>query len=135
MNNAPRNSLQSAARFTGRPDGVIVDHESGFEWYALPRSHNWDELMLEKDPTLPGEGWRVPTRAELMTLVTERLNADQLYLDPIFEGVAHAAQVWTADWGDTIAVVWSFDFALGMPVKDWTHPAHHLGVFLLRERT
>jgi hypothetical protein len=134
MSDAPRSKNQhSDGRFSRRADGVIVDHQSGFEWFALPDSCNWDHLMTS-DPSahLPGEGWRMPTRAELQTLVAHRRNADGRYLDAVFEGVPHAEQVWTDDWGNPPGTVWSFDFGRGKAVEDWDHPTHHLGVLMLR---
>jgi hypothetical protein len=134
MNDATRSKRDVAPRFSRQPDGVIVDHERGFEWFAVAGSYNWDEFMLGTGVALPGEGWREPTRAELATLVTRRRNADHLFLDSIFEGTPNAQQVWTSEWGDKPGVVWSFDFGRGKAVEDWTHPTHHLGLFLVRTR-
>ncbi|MFO0556889.1 MAG: hypothetical protein U0269_02605 [Polyangiales bacterium] len=133
MSDARGAKESSGQRFTRRPDGVIIDHESGLEWLALSSTRNWDELHCEPDVSLRAEGWRIPKRAELQTLVAGRKNADRRWLDPIFEGVANASRVWTDDWGDSQGVVWAFDFERGKAVEDWTHPTHHLGVFLLRE--
>lgn len=132
MSDSSRTRTPSAARFTRSAEGVIADHQSGFEWFALSSARNFDELTLERGDWPAGEGWRLPTRAELQTLVTAGRNADGLRLDRAFEGLAHMEKVWTDDWGATVAVVYSFDFARGKPVEDWTHPTHHLGVLLLR---
>ena len=73
MTDGRRFNEDSSRRFTRRPDGVIVDHERGLEWFALARTRNWDELMLEPFTPVPGEGWRVPKCAELQTDFRQQL--------------------------------------------------------------
>jgi hypothetical protein len=133
MNDRTRSADRTSSRFTRQGDGVIVDHERGFDWFALAQTRNWDALMLEPFAA-PGDGWRVPTRAELQTLVAKRKNADQLLLDPAFEGLHQLEQVWTDDWSHEPRIVWSFNFGRGKAVEDWDHPTHHLGVLIVRAR-
>jgi hypothetical protein len=122
----------AAGRFTRDADGVIVDHQTGFRWFVLPKAYNFDEFMLVPYPPLPGDGWRSPTRAELQTLVTKVRNAEYCFLDPVFLGERHAARVWTSEFSDKPGTVWAFDFETGRAFEDWDIPTRHSGVFLVQ---
>ena len=96
-----RRLQQKSKRFTKDSNGVIVDHETGKEWYFDPvKLLTWYEA--EKWVThlsVGGGGWRMPTMIELGSLLIH--NKNDLNLSPLFQ---------TTRWRSVgYGMVWSKD--------------------------
>lgn len=71
-------------RFIAYETGTVVDTRTGLEWFAGPGESTWHmaKEWVER-LTLPGGGWRMPTRDELQTLY--RKGVGECNMTPLFK--------------------------------------------------
>ncbi len=85
-------------RFTDNGDNTITDSKTGLIWAKEDdgKERNWKDAKAfceNNEMKLPGEGWRMPSREELLTIVDlERYGPA---IDPIFK-IADGTWFWSS---------------------------------------
>jgi hypothetical protein len=94
----------SNSRFSER-DGIVLDNETGLEWEVNFHQMTWDEAQEYAESLRLGgyDGWRVPTRPELESL----LNLEKANPASDFPGMP---SVW----------FWSSSFSTNFPHDAWS---------------
>ncbi len=102
-------------------DNVVVDHATGLMWYQSGSEKDmvWNEArQWVKDLNSRGyagnSDWRLPTVEEAASLLESSKNADDLYIDTVFD--VTQSSIWTGDKNDSASYldgVWSIRFTGG----------------------
>ncbi len=78
-------------RFIDNGDGTVTDRETDLIWQKdqAPERITWPQAQryiqqLNEENFAGHSDWRLPTHAELTTLILSQENNQRLYLDPIF---------------------------------------------------
>ncbi len=81
---------------------VIVDHATGLMWqkFGSPHSMSYADAQeyikqLNRERFAGYNDWRLPTVEELLSLIEEKKQSNELYIDPIFE--RKQSWCWSAD--------------------------------------
>lgn len=110
---------RGGVRFVKDVYGVIIDKQTGLQWYMGPnedmtwrQAQSWTQSL-----SAGGGGWRMPTVSELRGLygTGEYTPANKSYsvkIDPIFQ--LGACCPWSSDTRDAL-LAWLFDFDEGVP--------------------
>lgn len=85
-------------RFTDNGDNTVTDTKTNLTWAKEDdgKERNWKdakEFCEKNEMKLPGEGWRMPTREELLTIVD--LERYRPAIDPIFR-IAEGTWFWSS---------------------------------------
>lgn len=81
------NATTSSARFIDNGDKTVTDTKTGLTWQKTDdgKARTWkDAKKYCEEISLPGKGWRMPTREELESILD--LTRYNPAIDPIFEG-------------------------------------------------
>lgn len=102
--------LQDEQAFKGRfklENGVIEDLMLGLQWATVngQAMNHYDAEKYAQNLSLAGDGWRLPTRAELKSLCD---TSKQWHIDPVFN-INQWALVWTSELYDP-SYAWHFNF-------------------------
>ena len=86
------------SRFTDNNDGTITDKETNLTWMKEDNSKRmkWEEAKKyceSNEAKLPGEGWRLPTVKELISIVDYDRHSP--CIDPLFLGT-QSAYYWSS---------------------------------------
>lgn len=106
---ATRKSSDSG-RFILRQSGIIFDTSSGLEWYpSQDKGYTADEArQWARDLAVDGGGWKLPTRTELKSFVTDKHNAgNKCYRTPL---IGWSACGWVR--ADDSIMFTNFDFGV-----------------------
>jgi len=115
----------AADRFTDNGDGTVTDHELGLMWGKTDNQGDINWIQAEKwvSYTFPYtleknyENWRLPTLAELQSILTEEKNADGYEADcgqwvkaiPLIQ--LTCGWVWTSETSPNAPTARVFNFA------------------------
>lgn len=105
----PRDTGSASGRFTRTPCGSIADAASKLEWFVGPdvdmtfdQARDW-----AKELAVCGQGWGLPTLAQLATLHDPRLTAGTgfsvggkhwpAHIDPLFSGIGGGSWAWSRE--------------------------------------
>ncbi len=112
-------------RFTDNGDGTVTDNRTSLIWASdsgFPALVGADEAaQWVAERTLPGDGWRVPTFADLISL--DGLRDDHPFDNPppVFESPdAGVTGWWTSDWG--LIFLWTYTKLAHPPVSAGAWP-------------
>jgi hypothetical protein len=113
MPNPARVGLPNPAKYTRNADGTITDDVTGLTWDGRVEDVGLSEQDGAAQCAAKGEGWRLPTRLELVSLVDYTVPAPGPTIDAIFEGTPGAifwtSSIYAGDVGDA----WTVGFDAG----------------------
>jgi hypothetical protein len=113
MPNPARAGLPNPAKYTRNADGTITDDVTGLTWDGRVEDVGRSEQDGAAQCAAKGEGWRLPTRLELVSLVDYTVPAPGPTIDAIFEGTPGAifwtSSIYAGDVGDA----WTVGFDAG----------------------
>lgn len=89
--------MNTSPRFVDNGDNTVTDSKTNLLWMKEDdgKERNWADAKKyceDNEAKLPGEGWRMPTREELLTIVN--LERYSPAADPIFN--AKSSRYWTS---------------------------------------
>ena len=125
---------EKPSRFTDNGDGTVTDKETNLVWMKQDdgKRRTWKEAKEyaeENMAKLPGEGWRLPTVKELISIVDYEKNSPAI--DPVFTNT-QSAYYWTSSPHAGYSVsAWSVSFGggyvdwYGTNVEDYVRPVRH----------
>ncbi|EKO39078.1 MAG: hypothetical protein B193_2205 [Solidesulfovibrio magneticus str. Maddingley MBC34] len=105
----PRDAASASGRFTRTPCGSIADAAGKLEWFIGPDvDMTFDQAMdWAKALAVCGQGWVLPTMAQLASLRDPRLTAGTGFyaggkhwparIDPLFSGIGGGSWVWSRE--------------------------------------
>jgi hypothetical protein len=113
MPNPARAGLPNPAKYTRNADGTITDDVTGLTWDARVEDVGHSEQDADAACAARGEGWRLPTRLELVSLVDYTVAAPGPTIDAIFAHTPGAifwtSSIYAGDEGDA----WTVGFDAG----------------------
>ena len=97
-------------RYEKYANGVVLNTETGLEWYAGPdEGTNWYEAKRWVEGlNVAGGGWRMPTMQELQNLY--KIGAGKRNMTPLLKTTGW--WVWSGETKGSSSA-WTFDFSLG----------------------
>lgn len=113
MPNPARAGLPNPAKYTPNADGTITDDVTGLTWDGRVEDVGRSEQEGAAQCAAKGDGWRLPTRLELVSLVDYTVPAPGPTIDAVFEGTPGAifwtSSIYAGDEGDA----WTVGFDAG----------------------
>ncbi len=127
-NVAPRDAASAGGRFTRTPCGSIADAAGKLEWFVGPdvdmnfdQARNWAKALA-----VCGQGWGLPTMAQLASLRDPRQTAGTgfyaggrhwpAHIDPLFSGIGGGSWVWSREEPNT-ATANAYNFNQGTETR------------------
>lgn len=127
-NVAPRDAASAGGRFTRTPCGSIADTAGKLEWFVGPdvdmtidQARNWAKALA-----VCGQGWGLPTMAQLASLHDPRQTAGTgfyaggrhwpAHIDPLFSGIGGGSWVWSREEPNT-ATAKAYNFNQGTETR------------------
>ena len=104
----PEKPEPAPQRFSKSPNGVVTDHKTKLQWYAVPWWKSYGDAAAAKAKSLEidGSGWRMPTRKELEGISQKGASQGyNQYLPSVFD--SSIEEVWYGEDGVTLGL-WSF---------------------------
>ncbi len=117
MPNAASSGLPNLAGYTDMGDGTIRDNVTCLLWQkAAPQAgFNWNDAVsfCQTSPSLPGTGWRLPSRIELMSIIDYSKKSPAINVR-VFPSTAANPPHWTASIvSSALTNAWTVSFFEG----------------------
>jgi uncharacterized protein DUF1566 len=113
MPNPPSSGLPHPMSYTANADGTVTDDVTGFVWEGTVDPTAYMQEDAVSHCAAKGDGWRLPTRLELVSLVDFSIAAPGPTINPIFKDTP-GTTFWTASlyYGD-VGDNWYVGFDVG----------------------